>query len=122
MVDGSKDFKFVIADDDIDRVRLNRDMIRKIYPEMKIYEFINGFEACSFLEAKSLGAFDPEEWVVISDYHMPLKKGDKVIDLCSKIGIDKKCLMTSDKNLMVDCVKFIKHLDESKLEEWITQL
>jgi response regulator of citrate/malate metabolism len=97
MVDNVLDIKFVIADDDIEMIRMHRETIRKNFPENKIYEFMNGFEACSFLEAKSLGRFEAREWVVITDYHMPIKKGVDVLKTSLKSGIDKVALISSDK-------------------------
>ncbi len=82
MVDINLDIKFVVVDDDIDWIRMHRELIRDKYPENKIYEFINGFEACSFLEAKALGSFEPSEWVVISDFNMPIRNGDEVMKVC----------------------------------------
>lgn len=122
MVDGLKDFKFVVADDDIEQVRLRRDMIREFYPESKIYEFINGFEAYAFLEAKSLVTFQPDQWVVISDFYMPIKKGDEVMQICERIGIDKKCIVSSASDLEIDVKTFKKHKDDELLREWISQL
>lgn len=122
MVDGVRDFKFVIADDDIEQIRLRRDMIRQFYPESKIYEFINGFEAYAFLEAKSLGAFDANEWVVISDFYMPIKKGDAVMEICERIGISKKCIVSSASNLELNVEIFRKNKDEDLLKGWISQL
>lgn len=97
MVDNVLDIKFVIADDDIDIIRMHRETVRKHFPENKIYEFMNGFEACSFLEAKSLGKFEADEWVVITDYHMPIKKGVEVLKATVKCGIENVALVSSDK-------------------------
>jgi response regulator of citrate/malate metabolism len=89
------DIKFIIADDDIEIVRRHRDCIRELFPENKIYEFTNGFEACAFIDAKSLANFKAHEWVVISDFYMPIKKGVDVMKKCNEKGIIKACIVSS---------------------------
>lgn len=96
MLDKMKDIKFIIADDDIDMIRLHRDVIRKRFQENKIYEFLNGFEAISFLEAKSLGdGWQADEWVVITDFYMPIKNGGDVLKYVDKKRIEKIVLVSS---------------------------
>lgn len=89
------DIKFIIADDDVEIVRRHRDCVRELFPENKIYEFTNGFEACAFIDAKSLANFVAAEWIVISDFYMPIKNGGDVMKKCLGKGIKKACIVSS---------------------------
>lgn len=128
------DIKFVLADDDIERIRLHRDILRSLFPENKIYEFLNGFEAISFMEAKSMGTdWDAGNWCVLSDFYMPIKNGGDMTKFCFSKGIEKFCIISSasSENLRVKLEKefdvtkkvriYSKNSDLNDLKDWLRE-